>query len=213
MLLKTLVKVSINNLSDARYCASMGVQMIGLPIDPGQTPYITPSQFKELTQWVHGVKLVGELNGPDLNTIQETLNNYQLDYLQLNHLSNRPIPSHLQVPLLMRVSLQGSETLEELTTWLGPYGSSITYFVIEALVNDSATVNKLQKYVKQLAKTFPIIQGFNLTPRTLGHLLKDTALQGFALQGGIELKPGYKDFENLSNLLALLIIDPLRKGC
>ena len=39
--LKTLVKVSeVNNLSDARYCAGMGVEMIGFSLDENHPKFI-----------------------------------------------------------------------------------------------------------------------------------------------------------------------------
>ena len=42
-MLKTLIKVSnINNLSDARYCAGMGVEMLGFSMDE-----LSIEKFKE----------------------------------------------------------------------------------------------------------------------------------------------------------------------
>ncbi|MFM1835376.1 MAG: hypothetical protein RJA04_63, partial [Bacteroidota bacterium] len=49
-MLKTLVKVSaITNLSDARYCAGMGVDLLGFPLGK-----ISIDQFTEIRNWLAG---------------------------------------------------------------------------------------------------------------------------------------------------------------
>jgi phosphoribosylanthranilate isomerase len=208
MLLKTLVKVSaVNNLSDARYCASMGVQLIGLPLDNRHEQPISPAKFKEITQWIHGVKLVGELQHSDLATIETTLNDYPVDYLQLDHPADLSIIAILDLPILIRVMLQGHESIEEIASSLAPYKASVSYFMIEATTDDEVTIGKLQKHVEQLAIHFPILQGFDIKPENLTYLLEETNIQGISLQGGTEIKPGYKDFDHLSTLLTPLVIE------
>ena len=60
MALKTFVKISsVNNLSDARYCAGMGVDIIGFDLHEGSDHYVSPSKFKEIERWISGVKLAG----------------------------------------------------------------------------------------------------------------------------------------------------------
>ena len=55
MMLKTFVKVSgVNNLSDARYCAGMGVDVIGFNIDPELGEAIDPVKFGEISSWLAG---------------------------------------------------------------------------------------------------------------------------------------------------------------
>ena len=55
MPLKTFVKVgSITNLSDARYCAGMMVDMLGFRSVEGQEGYIKPAQFQEIRGWISG---------------------------------------------------------------------------------------------------------------------------------------------------------------
>jgi phosphoribosylanthranilate isomerase len=206
MLLKTLVKVSaVNNLSDARYCASMGVQLMGLPLDHNHKQPISPAKFKEIIQWIHGVKLVGELQHSDLATIQETLHHYQVDYLQLDHPVDLSVIVSLDIPVLIRVILQGPEALEDIALCLRQYEASVTYFIIETIAQDEAIIGQLQRHVEQLAINFPILQGFGIQPENLTYLLEKTNIQGIVLQGGIEIKPGYKDFEHLSTLLTPLI--------
>jgi phosphoribosylanthranilate isomerase len=206
MLLKTLVKVSaVNNLSNARYCASMGVQLLGLPLDNNHQQPISPAQFKEIMQWIYGVKWVGELQYSDLATIQETINNYQIDYLQLEHPVDLSVIANLDIPILIRVILQGPESLQEIASSLLQYEGSVTYFILETTAHEESIISQLQKHVEQLAINFPILQGFHIHPENLSYLLEETHIQGIVLPGGVEIKPGYKDFEHLSEILTPLI--------
>mgnify|MGYP005841823309 CR=1 FL=1 len=207
MLLKTLVKVSaVNNLSDARYCAGMGVPLIGLPLDTNYPVHITPVQFKAITQWIQGISLVGELQHPDLATIQATLNNFQLAYLQVDHPIDPTLLASLDIPVLIRILWQGHENFEEQKKLLALYSPFATYFLIETIATNPATISKLQKQLEQLAVFFPIIQGFNITTTHISYLVDKTRIQGIGLQGGTEIKPGYKDFDDLATILALLTV-------
>ena len=81
MALKTIVKVgSITNLSDARYCAGMGVEMLGFAFDPSHGYYLQAIQFNEIIKWVSGVTIVGEL-GDNLDHLDAYK---QFDVLQVS---------------------------------------------------------------------------------------------------------------------------------
>ena len=207
MLLKTLVKISgVNNLSDARYCAGMGVAMMGFPLDHHHAHYLSPEQFKAITHWVQGVALVGELSTTDPAVIRQTLDQYPLDYLQLDAPIAPQSIADLAVPVLIRCKLQGHETLAALRALMGTYAPYSKYFLLEAAAARTPTLNALQTTVDQLAQQFPILQGYHITPASLPQLLA-TRLQGIALQGGTETKPGYKDFDQLAAVLECLAVE------
>ena len=80
MALSTIVLVNqISNLSDARYCAGMGVEMLGFSVEENTASYITPEAFKEISGWVAGVKLVGEVEEMPAEEVQALLQRYPLD--------------------------------------------------------------------------------------------------------------------------------------
>src|SRR3569832_1429917 len=145
MLLKTLVKISsVNNLSDARYCAGMGVAMMGFPLDTDHRHNLSHEQFKALTQWIRGVALIGELSTDDPAVIQQTLDQYAVDYLQLN----APIATHsiasMAIPLFIKLRLQGNETLSSLHASMSTYAPYSKYFLLEAASSDEATLANLR---------------------------------------------------------------------
>ena len=60
MSLKTFVKVgNITNLTDARYCAGMGVNQLGFNVED---PNFTVEKFKEITGWLEGIEYVAEFD-------------------------------------------------------------------------------------------------------------------------------------------------------
>ena len=60
-MLKTFVKVGeINNLSDARYCAGMGVQLLGFVMSNPNRKSLSKEEYTAITQWLEGPKFVGE---------------------------------------------------------------------------------------------------------------------------------------------------------
>src|SRR6187401_3084647 len=85
MALKTIVKVGgITNLSDARYCSGMGVDMLGFRVIEGQDNYISPKQFQEIRGWVTGPQIVAEIYGIEKESdLAEIIAQYRPDYLEL----------------------------------------------------------------------------------------------------------------------------------
>ena len=72
MALTTIVKVgNITNLSDARYCAGMGVDMLGFCFEKKSEQYIDPESYKEIIGWISGPQLVGEFDTNDETKILE----------------------------------------------------------------------------------------------------------------------------------------------
>ena len=72
MALKVPVKVSgVSNLSDARYCAGMGVHWLGFSIKPDSPNYCSPEQFQEIASWVEGVSHVAEAHDMSIEAIED----------------------------------------------------------------------------------------------------------------------------------------------
>ena len=207
MLLQTLVKISaVNNLSDARYGAGMGVAMMGFPLDREHPHYLSPAQFQAIAQWVQGVVMVGELTTTDPKVIQQTLEQYALDYLQLDDPVMPTILQSWKVPVLIRLRLQGDESPAALQRRMEAYEPHTKYFLLEAASQNEAALAKLQPTIYHLAQLFPVLQGYHVTPDNLTQLL-DSPLTGIALQGGKEIKPGYKGFDELAAVLEGLSVD------
>ena len=184
MALKTLVKIGgITNLSDARYCAGMGVDMLGFNVIPGHPNYIRPELFQQIRGWVTGPLIVAEIAGlQDQEELKQILENYRPDMLQMELTELTKIPSP---PLPYILSLKKNEDITHLAIQpeyiLGespPDASSPIPFLLEVSSTDEVT-----------------------------SALSDSAVGGISLNGGPELKPGLKDYSTMADILELLEVE------
>ncbi len=183
MPLKTFVKVgSITNLSDARYCAGMGADMLGFNAVEGKDQYISPKQFQEIRGWVTGPMVVAEVSGlQSAAQLTSIIENYQPDYLELGlaeltFLSENPIPFILRLDKeLTDIKLPNKPTFVLASTFL------------------SNTISPLLIEVSSLAEAEQALQ--------------HTTIKGIALRGSAEISPGLKNYAELADVLELLDAD------
>lgn len=198
-MLKTIIKVSnINNLSDARYCAGMGVEMLGFSMDE-----LSFEKFKEMRGWLAGVKVVGETDSQDILKIIELTETYQPDYLQVSDFQNIAEIHKIGKPLILKVDF-ATANLPALFQSTKGY---VEYFLIENSddfgVIDDAVLSQLDAWSFQ----YPLILGFGVKESNAKDLLEQTQLSGFALRGNDEIRPGFGDSEELMNILEVLETD------
>jgi phosphoribosylanthranilate isomerase len=204
MALNTIVKVgSISNLSDARYCAGMGAQYLGFNLDSDQPEYVDPPTFKSIKDWVVGPKIVGEISSFDLNTLEQILEQYEIDSLEitqpeaLDRLYSRGLPIILKLDIAV---YQDVDRLHEIMTKTKP---KVSYFILER----SAESVIQEKDVVSLASHFKIMTGFSVDKDNLSSWLDGTDIYGISIKGGIESRAGFKDYDAIAEILEALEID------
>ncbi|MDA0194894.1 MAG: phosphoribosylanthranilate isomerase [Bacteroidetes bacterium] len=184
MALKTIVKVGeITNLSDARYCAGMGVEMLGFNLDPNSESYISPEQFKEITDWVAGVKSVGEFGWMNQDDILSTIKEYNLDLIEVND-SNAEIIFKTDIQVILSVNNIGI---------IKSLPDSAAYYLVEDVGFDFNDFDSL-----------PILVGGGISKQNIHKILQNTAFKGIALKGSKEEKSGFKDYDELADILEML---------
>ena len=195
-MLKTTVKVSnLNNLSDARYCAGMGVEMLGFSMDE-----LDFDKFKEMRGWLAGVQIVGETDSKDIATIISLVERYQPDFLQISNWEDVLEIQRIGKPIILKVDFATANLPALFQTTKG----FVEYFVLENSdefgVMDDTTLSQLDAWSFQ----YPILLGFGIKESNANELLEQTQLTGFALKGGSEIRPGFGDSEELMNILEIL---------
>jgi phosphoribosylanthranilate isomerase len=195
-MLRTIVKVSnINNLSDARYCAGMGVEMLGFSMDE-----LSFEKFKEMRGWLAGVKVVGETDSQDILKIIELNEIYQPDYLEVSDFHNIAEIQKIGKPIILKVDFATANLPALFQTLKG----NVEYFSVENSdefgVIDDSVLSQLDAWSFQ----FPIILGFGVKESNANDLLEQTQISGFALRGNDEIRPGFGDSEELMNILEIL---------
>lgn len=192
MALKTFVKVSgVNNLSDARYCAGMGVNQLGFNIESNHSNYTDPQSFKELSDWVSGVDFVGEIESVESKgNITSLIEGYALNAIQVSHaeLIDEALESGKEV-IYYTASVKDAEEIAE------KFGSNLSYILVE---DDSA--------VKAISGT-DIVIGSGFDAQNIESVLEEVQPKGIALKGSDEIRPGFKDFDEMADILEALDAD------
>ncbi|PWK29206.1 phosphoribosylanthranilate isomerase [Arcicella aurantiaca] len=198
-MLKTTVKVSnLNNLSDARYCAGMGVEMLGFSMDE-----LDFEKFKEMRGWLAGVQIVGETDSQDVKKIIELNEQYQPDLIQI---SDETLVAELQrigKPIIMKVDFATANLPALFQTLKG----NVEYFLLENSDDFGVIDNDVLSQIDAWSFQYPIILGFGVKESNANDLLEQTQLSGLALTGGNEIRPGFGDFDELMNTLEALESD------
>lgn len=200
MTLKTMVKVGqITNLSNARYCAGMGVNMLGFVVDDGSEFFISPEQFREISGWVAGVEFVGEISGSQL----PELTGYSFSYLQV---SDRALPEivHASGYACIFYINTANYVPEHIAQMMEEQQKYVSYFLLEGLNPDILDDAELER-ITTWAASYPLWLGSGITPHNLEKLLA-SGIKGIALYGGTESKPGFKDYDELADILEALDI-------
>ena len=193
-MLKTQVKVSsITNLSDARYCAGMGVDLLGFPIQE-----IPLEKFTEIRNWLAGVEIVGEFSTNDAELIKTKVAEYQPDCLEIDTQVNLVAIQDIGIPKILRVNID-TDNLPAVFAASAPY---VTQFL---LVGESPnSLNGMEGSVEIWSAQYSIIVGLEIPEADLDEWIDQSSIKGIGLVAGDEDRPGFRDFTDLMNILEKL---------
>ena len=205
MALDCIVKAgSISNLSDARYCAGMGVDFLGFNCDPGQPGYIDPGLYQEIASWISGVKLTAEFRTFDAASIVHSLEDFRADLIEVSHpqllvdLEKTGLPAMLRLPwgdqsdrLLLSFLDQWPDNLDHLILEFRHMPPEIPPDPVRALLNDGAQILVAADFRADQVRSF----------------LERWSPVGLALNGGDEVRSGERDFYALAEILEVLECD------
>lgn len=205
MALRTFAKISgITNLSDARYCAGMYVDLIGFSLEENSEKYIAPSQFQEITGWVSGLEFVGEFDSLTADEALEVLKSYpSITWVE-----------HTRIDDLIKLHEAGYKTiykqdLAEVKHMEAYVASKLKEeeILFHITSNDDPLTASDLEIISNLTKTCEVILGAGLSADNVNNLIDTLKLKGIVLEGGDEIKPGLKDFEELADILEVLEIE------
>ncbi|TAH19883.1 MAG: hypothetical protein EAZ08_07410 [Cytophagales bacterium] len=184
--LKTVVKVShITDLATARYCAGIGVDMIGFCLDDYSADFLQAKTAQEIASWVAGVQIVGEIS----SATPVHISDYPLSMLELNSavLLKKFVEEdalHSNAPLIYRFSIDNLETLALCYEALSEQVPNVVYFLLESsLLKIDAQVSSL---LAKLCNEYPILLGFGITQDNILTILEQIKPKGIAIRGTID---------------------------
>lgn len=188
-MLKTKVKAgNITNLSDARYCAGMGVDWLGFPIDA-----IDPKKFTEITSWVSGPQFVLELGA---GAIPESVNQYPVNILQI---------ALAQLEISKSLTNRSFIITLPLADWHENKFELVNNKdrILGLLITISHSQSTDPASLKEIAEHFEVLINLDACPYSLNEIL-DFTIAGVNVSGNQELKPGLKDYKDLAVVLEQL---------
>lgn len=183
MALRTFVKVgNVDNLSDARYCAGMGVDLIGFNI--GEVP---PEKFDEITSWVCGVGFVIEDNG----AAPGETDSYRGDFVERQY----GMPATADAggkKLIVRIGIDRLDDLKDLRA--------------ELIILDGSEEwgDALLDTIRVRTAKYKILLSSGINAQNVWHVVERSGAYGVALSAGSEIRPGYKDYDELADILDVL---------
>jgi len=200
MALKTFVKVgNITNLSDARYCAGMGVDMLSFPIANELDNKISSEEFADITTWVSGPKFIGEFGMASLEEIKSALLDYNLDGIETHDLDLVEPIQLLGKEIVFKLEINQEQDVTKIKSKLS-YLDELAKMVV--LVCEKADLFPLvDDQILYYGGNLQLVKGYDVSSQKIKEL---TAFRGLEIMGSPEERPGFKDFGDVMDLLELL---------
>ncbi len=186
----------INNLSDARYCAGMGADSLTFHLDPAFADHLTPAVLKELSGWVSGVQLVGEFDTLPIADINALVLECGLHAVLLHRARPAQEMAQLTVPAFYLFEWVLDMLPEDVTRRFEDLAPHYLGFVLAAPPTPLPKPAEITRLTEQ-ARRFPLWLGAGFAPVDLRAYIEQLRPAGIVLEGGHEIKPGLRDFDEL----------------
>jgi phosphoribosylanthranilate isomerase len=171
----------VTNLSDARYCAGMGVDMLGYVIDPAHADYVSPKIYQEISGWIAGPRRVVEIL-----TLTPDLRDQLIHYSpELIHIHFTLIKPDLLPDLPLVVECDFTECNDALRK-VNQLGLRTEYLLVTGLKGQSFKTD-----------FHPLLIDIG---NQRASLLLQYSADGLSMSGTHEQAPGLKDYDHLAQV-------------
>jgi phosphoribosylanthranilate isomerase len=202
MTLKTIVKVGgITNLSDARYCAGMGVDMLGFCFSQNSIAYIELENFKEIASWVSGVEIIAEFEDESKDQIEAILSTYSFSGILTKSLEAGKYFQSKGIKVILSLDLDSKDQFDQFRSNLSNY---VSFDLIQISSDEPEIISSLNGHLSDWAKKISILKSFDNTPGKILDHITEESFKGVALNGSHEVKPGFKDYDEIADILEVL---------
>ena len=190
--LKLKVKVgNITNLSDARYCAGMGVDWLGFNVET-----IDLKTYEDITGWVTGPSFVLEVNQ---DTALDLVSKYAADSVEIP-ITRLPDLDQIHHATIF-VSLEMKDWITQRDNLI-QRKNNLSVVIFKSGLGDDHLENEI---LQEASLHFDVLMGFPVSlDRIPDHL---RVRVGYHLQGSSEERPGLKDYQSLADVLESLEVD------
>lgn len=175
----------ISSLTDARYCAGMGVEFLSIVFDDSGKGSLSPEAFAGIRPWIEGVSWLGEYSGSDIEMLQSLASEYQLDTWICSS-----IPSDSDFNIESKI-IRNTADFDEVA-------KSTLSFQLEGSI--SASDARFQK-LKELSPVSAIFLAEPLPAEDAIQLHQEIPNLVFSLRSSGEERPGWMDLGTLQDYL------------
>ncbi len=185
MSLKTEVKVgNISNLSDARYCAGMGVQYLGFSMDRNTEHYIDQKTLKTIKEWIVGPTIVGEFSDLDPLVNNSTLLE-DLDFIEIAEPVLIDTYTKVNLPLILKMDIASFESVQELEGIMSQTKDRVLFFLLDR--SKGCLIQEMD--IVRLASKYKIMIGFGIDKHSIHTWIDGTDIFGISLKGEQKSSP------------------------
>jgi phosphoribosylanthranilate isomerase len=181
------IKVSdISSLTDARYCAGMGVQYLSICFDDSGNTRLDPTAFHAIRAWIEGVEWMGEFSGNNAAVLRDMANAWQLTAWIIKHPELRTVPELDDLQFILSATEADCENRdsESLEIEIGSEEKKDT------VLAKAASGSGQMRILKNPASASEIVQLHQQFPELI-----------FNLNSGEEERPGWMDLSHLQDIL------------
>lgn len=198
MSLITQVKVgNISNLSDARYCAGMGVQYLGFSMENNSEYFVDQKTLRTIKEWIVGPKIVGEFSSLDPASLDYSTLGKEVDCIEISDPDSIETAEKTDLPVIFKLDITTIESARRLEEILNKLKDKVQFFLLDG----SPGVEIKNTDVLKLASLYRIMIGFEINQQSIHSWIDETDIFGISLKGGTEIKPGFKDYDELADIL------------
>ena len=107
------------------------------------------------------------------------------------------------LPVILKLDLTKIRTVQELEKILDKLNDRVQFFLLDGLPGTEI----INTDILNLAAQYRIMIGFEINRKSIHSWIDGTDIFGISLKGGTEIKPGFKDYDELADILEEIELD------
>lgn len=202
MNLRTFVKVgSITNLSDARFCAGFGVDLLGFDLNPNSENYISIEQANEIMGWVAGPAFVAEFGDMPVDQIVQLQEENKFPFVQVNNIDHANELKQEGFQIILAIQIASESDIKVLAQAIG---NEYSHIIVSC--DAPQLIPAIEETLATGSET-TLIKGYDVELSQLDHIIQVQPFAGIELKGSQEEKPGFKEYDELADILEALEVE------
>lgn len=204
MNLRTFVKVgSITNLSDARFCAGFGVDLLGFDINPASPDYISIDEANEIMGWVAGPAFVAQFGNMSVDEIIKLQEENNFPYIEVDNYEAAKALLARGYKLILRHMVSKNEDLDQLHSMLNNE-LNFSHLIVDC--EHPEMIPEIEKALES-KENISRLKAYDVELSQLDHIIQVQPYNGIELKGSHEEKPGFKEYDDLADILEALEVE------